>query len=123
MQSKILRLQIPKINSRKFLYFIVIVLAVYGVFKITSHQFIMSKNVKAAIDSLNKVNAQLIEHQKQIDSAIREDAKKAEELDAQIHNIKEKTTIIKEYYHEISDKVTHYDAVQIDSFFKSRYNY
>ena len=123
MESKIQQPQIQKTKSRKFLYVIAIVIVLYGAFKMLSHESKSVKEIKATIDSLNKANAILIEHQKQIDSAISADRARAEELDAKIHNIKEKTTVIKEYYHEISNKVANYDAVQVDSFFKSRYNY
>ncbi len=63
------------------------------------------------------------EHQKQIDSTIRVYETEVKQVDHQIDNIKEKTTIIKEYFHDVSQQVNHYDATQIDSFFKARYNY
>jgi hypothetical protein len=44
-------------------------------------------------------------------------------LDYAISNVKEKETVIKEYYHEVSDKVNNYTPTQVDSFFKARYNY
>lgn len=123
MESKIQQHQTQKTSNKKLYYFIIIAIVAYGAYKMATHEPKMQVDVKATIDSLNKVNADLIEHQKQIDSIIAAEQYKIDQVDNQIHNIKEKTTIIKEYYHEISNKVNNYDAVQIDSFFKSRYNY
>lgn len=123
MQLKNLQQMIQKIDVKKFFYFIAIVVVLYVAYKILTYESKMPAEIRATLDSLNRVNATLVEKQKQIDSTIASNQSKIDEVDNQIKNIKEKTTIIKEYYHEISNKVTHYDAIQIDSFFKSRYNY
>ena len=83
----------------------------------------MPADLQATIDSLTNANKALIEHQKQIDSTIHVYEAEVHKVDFKINNIKEKTTIIKEYYHEVSQQVDHYNATQVDSFFKSRYNY
>jgi predicted phage-related endonuclease len=83
----------------------------------------MPADLKATIDSLTNANKQLIEHQKQIDSTIAVNEAEVKQIDHQIDNIKEKTTIIKEYFHDVSQQVDHYDVTQVDSFFKARYNY
>ena len=95
----------------------------YGIIWISTRKPQIPADLKATIDSLTNVNKQLIEHQKQIDSTITVYEAEVKQVDYQIDNIKEKTTIIKEYFHEISQQVDHYDATQVDSFFKSRYNY
>ncbi len=46
-----------------------------------------------------------------------------DQIDNQVDNIKEKTTIIREYYHEIGQQAAQYTPTQVDSFFKARYNY
>jgi hypothetical protein len=83
----------------------------------------MPTEYKAAIDSLTKANTVLMERQKQLDNDIKAYEAEVEKVDSAIHTIKEKTTIVKEFHHEIIERVNHYDAAQIDSFFKVRYNY
>jgi len=83
----------------------------------------MPADIKATIDSLTAVNQQLIEHQKQIDSTIAVYEEEVNQINNQVDNIKEKTTIVREYYHEVGQQATQYTPTQIDSFFKSRYNY
>ncbi len=61
--------------------------------------------------------------QQQIDSTIHVYETEVKQVDDKIDNIKEKTTIIKEYYHEISQQVNNYTLTELDSFFKKRYNY
>jgi hypothetical protein len=78
---------------------------------------------KNAIDSLTKANAALQQKQIKLDSTITSYENKVDQVDIQIDNIKEKTTIVKEYHHEVIQQVNHYDATQVDSFFKARYNY
>jgi uncharacterized protein YlzI (FlbEa/FlbD family) len=64
-----------------------------------------------------------MEHQIKMDSTITAYEKEVEKVDFEINNIKEKTTIVKEFHHEVIERVNHYNDKQIDSFFKSRYNY
>jgi len=120
---KIQPLQIQKINYKLIAYIILGVIAVYGIIWIATRKPQMPADIKATIDSLTNVNKQLIEHQKQIDSTIRVYEAEVKQVDYQIDNIKEKTTIIKEYYHEQSQQVNNYTPTELDSFFKARYNY
>jgi peptidoglycan hydrolase CwlO-like protein len=78
---------------------------------------------KAQLDSLQKVTVTLQKQQKSYDSIISLEEKKIQEIDYQIDNIKEKTTIIKEYYHEQSKAADSYTPTQLDSFFSKRYGY
>jgi len=112
-----------KDNYKIILYILISLFVLYGFIYTTTRKPQMPADIKATIDSLTNVNKQLIEHQKQIDSTIAAYEAEVHKVDFEINNIKEKTTIIKEYYHEISDKVSHYNAAQVDSFFKARYNY
>ena len=123
MQSKSQLLQILKTNYKKIIYIIIGVLILYGIIWISTRKSQMPADIKAKIDSLTNVNKTLIEHQKQIDSAILVYETEVKQVDYQIDNIKEKTTIIKEYYHEVSQQVDHYTPTELDSFFKARYNY
>ena len=83
----------------------------------------MPADIKATIDSLTAVNKQLIERQKQIDSTIAVYEAEVDQIDFQVDNIKEKTTIVREYYHEVGQQAAQYTPTQVDSFFKARYNY
>lgn len=109
--------------KKQILYVIVGLFVLYGVIWISTRKPQMPVEYKAAIDSLTKANAALAAEQKKLDSAIHSYETQVENVDKEIHNIKEKTTVIKEYHHEIIQQVDHYDASQVDSFFKSRYNY
>ena len=116
-------IQQNKSKGKIGLYIIGGLLVLFGLLWITTRKPQMPADVKTTIDSLTNINKQLIEHQKQIDSTI--DAYKAEvkQVDNQIDHIKEKTTIIREYYHEVSQQTEQYTPTQIDSFFKNRYQY
>lgn len=109
--------------KKYILYFVLGLVLVYGIIWLSTRQPQMPAEYKAAIDSLTKANATLIEHQKQIDSTIKVYEAEVQQVDFQIDHIKEKTTIIKEYYHEQSAAVSSFEPSQVDSFFKSRYNY
>lgn len=116
-------IQQNKSKGKIGLYIIGGLLVLFGLLWITTRKPQIPADIKATIDSLTNINKQLIEHQKQIDSTI--DAYKAEvkQVDNQIDHIKEKTTIIREYYHEVSQQTEQYTPTQVDSFFKDRYKY
>ncbi len=105
------------------LYGAIALFALYGLIFIITAKTNMPADIKATIDSLNAVNKQLIERQKQIDSTIAVYEAEVNQIDNQVDNIKEKTTIIREYYHEIGQQAAQYTPTQVDSFFKARYNY
>lgn len=109
--------------KKQIAYVIVGLFLLYGIIWVTTRKPQMPADYKAAIDSLTKANALLIEKQNQLDSTIRVYESEVKAIDTKISNIKEKTTIIKEYYHEISQQTSHYNAAQVDSFFKSKYGY
>ena len=109
--------------KKQISYIIIGLWVVYGVIWLGTRQPKMPADIKATIDSLINVNKQLLEKQKQIDSTIAVYETKVNEIDFQIDNIKEKTTIVREYYHEVGQQAGKYTPTQIDSFFKARYNY
>jgi len=78
---------------------------------------------KHALDSLNRANAELITKQKQLDSVIASYQSQIHDLDYAISNIQTKKTEIINHYQILGDKVSNYEPSQVDSFFKSRYNY
>jgi len=109
--------------KKQIAYVIVGLFLLYGIIWISIRKSQMPTEYKAAIDSLTKANAALMEHQIKMDSTITDYEKEVEKVDFEINNIKEKTTIVKEFHHEVIERVNHYNDKQIDSFFKSRYNY
>jgi len=109
--------------KKQIAYVIVGLFVLYGIIWLATRKPQIPADIKATIDSLTNVNKQLIEHQKQIDSTIHVYEAEVKQVDYQIDNIKEKTTIIKEYYHEVSQQVNNYTPTELDSFFKARYNY
>ena len=125
MPLKIRQPKITKIkkNYKQIIYIILGLFLLYGIIWITIRKPQIPVELQATIDSLTNVNKQLIEHQKQIDSAIHIYEAKVKQVDYQIDNIKEKTTIINEYYHEQSQQINTYTPTELDLFFKARYNY
>ena len=109
--------------KKQIAYVILGAIVLYGIIWVATRQPQMPAEYKATIDSLTKANATLAVQQKQLDSAIDVYETKVDKVDVQIDNIKGQTTIVKEYHHEIIEKVDHYDATDIDLFFKTRYNY
>ena len=109
--------------KKHILYVIVGILLLFSIIWLSVRQPQMPKEYKDAIDALTKANKELVEHQKQLDSTIQVYENEVKQVDNQIDNIKEKTTIIKEYYHEQSVAASNYTPTQVDSFFKARYNY
>jgi len=103
-------------------YVIIGLIALYWIIYLFTREPQMPEEYKATIDSLTKANAALAAQQKQLDSSIHVYEAEVEKVDFEIDHIKEKTTVVKEFHHEIIERVNHYDASQIDSFFKIRYN-
>ena len=109
--------------KKKALYTVVGFIVLYILIYILTPKPVMPAEYKAAIDSLISANKVLIQNQKQLDDDIKIYQEQVGKIDSSIHVIKEKTTIIKEFHHEIIERTSHYDSTQIDSFFKARYKY
>ena len=109
--------------KKQIAYVIVGLFLLYGVIWIATRKPQIPADLKATIDSLTNVNKALIIMQKQIDSNIHVYEAEVKQIDHQINNVKEKTTIIKEYYHEQIQQVNNYTPTELDSFFKAKYNY
>lgn len=111
-------------NNYKTLFYVVLgVILVYLMIYIFTPKQQMPDEYKNALDSLNRVNAELIKKQKQSDSLISVYQNKIDSINYKINNNKEKVTIIREYYHEIQKEINTYNSSQIESFLKNRYNY
>jgi len=104
-------------------YIAVVIIVLYFAIQLLTTNREISINFKAQLDSLQKVTVTLKKQQKTYDSTLLIEQEKIKELDYQIDNAKEKTTIIKEYYHEQSKAADSYTPTQLDSFFAKRYGY
>jgi hypothetical protein len=104
-------------------YIAVVIVILYLLIQLLTTKREISSDFKAQLDSLQKVTVALQKQQKSYDSTISIEQEKIKELDYQIDHIKEKTTIIKEYYHEQSKAADSYTPTQLDSFFAKRYGY
>lgn len=78
---------------------------------------------KAKIDALTQANIAIEKRQDSLDNLIGIYQTKIDSIDTELGKVKEKTTIIREYYREVGQKVDKFTPSQIDSFFKARYNY
>jgi hypothetical protein len=80
-------------------------------------------DLKNKLKDLEEQSKQLEQKQSSYDSVISGQKELIANLDYAIHNVKEKTTLIREYYIKEQEKVDTFTHNQIDSFFKSRYKY
>ena len=102
---------------------IVFVLVVYLLVVLTTKKPSISPQIQQKIDTLEVKTKNLEHYQKQLDSLIRNQNGIIKSIDSNIKNVKEKTTIIREHYHDTIKLVNNYNYDQLDSFFKARYNY
>jgi hypothetical protein len=109
--------------GKTVLYVIGGLIAMYLMIYVFTPKSELPLEYKHALDSLNRANADLIAKQKEIDEVIGKQQLELHGLDDKIGDVKEKTTIVREYYHEVSNKAAQYTPTQIDSFFKARYDY
>lgn len=126
MQRKQIKEKVTEVTrsyTKPVLYILLSLVLLYGAIYLFTRKEHMPADLQATIDSLTNANIKLIEHQKQIDSTIKVYEAEVKEVDNQIDHIKEKTTIIREYYHEQSQAASSYTPTQVDSFFRNRYGY
>jgi len=112
-----------KSKWRYILYGIGGLIVLYFLIYLFSPKPQMPAEYKVIIDSLMVANKELEAKQLQIDSSIQVYESEVKAIDFQVDHIKEKTTIIREYYHEQSAAASAYTPTQLDSFFRNRYNY
>ena len=110
-------------TSRNIINAIVIACIVYLLFIVVFEKPIDTSILDSKLEEIDIRTKKLEAAQLKYDSLIKEQENKISDIDYKIDNIKEKTTIVREYYHEISKKADNYNSSQIDSFFKIRYNY
>jgi hypothetical protein len=79
--------------------------------------------IQQTIDTAAKANLDLQAKQAALDSIAHSIDDKLNLLDEKVSKVKNKETIIREYYHERISQPGKYTPQQVDSFFKDRYNY
>lgn len=102
---------------------IVSLVALYFLILLLTRKPQVPAEVKTELKALQHLTDSLQQNQKRYDTLIANQEIVISNLDFRLKNIKEKTTIIKEYYHEQSQAADKYTPTQVDSFFKSRYQY
>lgn len=112
-----------KIQIKYGLYAVLSLFVIYGMIYTFTPKSQIPVDLKATIDSLTKANEALQAKQLVIDSTINVYENEVEIINGMIGGITEKTTIIREYYHEQSNTANKYTPTQVDSFFKARYKY
>jgi len=110
-------------TTRRCVYLATIVCFILCVVLLLSNIKTGDSDYKKRLDSLDARSRMLEQAQTKYDSLIAEQQRVASELDIRITNIKEKTTIIREYYIKQQAKVNSMDHNQLDSFFRTKYQY
>jgi predicted nuclease with TOPRIM domain len=109
--------------EKNILYVILVAIGIYWLISMLYFKPQMPVDYKNKIDSLSKINSVLLQKQNQLDSTINNYQVQIYDLDYKLSNIKEKTTVVKEYYHEVSRETQSYNTTQVDSFLRNRFNY
>jgi len=111
----------PVIRSAFFILLFVIFLFI--AFKVSTKEAEIKAEDKKKLDSLETVLIDLKTKQKSYDSIIYNQNMIIEKLDYKLDHVKQKETIIKEYYRNLGEKVDNFNNTQVDSFFRNRYGY
>ena len=83
----------------------------------------MSNNDKERIKKLNQEIEVLIENQKKLDESINSYKQEITKIDSNIANIKVKKEVVNNFYGQKQKEIKDANTKQIDSMFRSRYNY
>jgi peptidoglycan hydrolase CwlO-like protein len=110
-------------TTKKVLFLLSMIISILCLITIFSLFPKSNNDLKKQVDDLQKHSEQLLKAQAKYDSTINNQKAYVTELEGKIANIKERTTVIKEYYTTVKERVNAYDHAQIDSFFRQKYNY
>ena len=110
-------------TTRKVVYIMCIIGLIACVILLFSLLNTGDRDLKNKLDALDQKSKQLEQTQLKYDSLIAVQQGIVKDLDFRINNIKEKTTIIREYYKEKAAKVDSFSINQLDSFFRNKYQY
>lgn len=108
----------------KYIVYIAVgIIILYLAILISTSKPKLPTEIQSKLDSLELVTKRLEIQQHQYDSSVKVQQAIIDQLDFKIDHVKEKTTIIKEYYHEQSKAADRFTPTQLDSFFTKRYGY
>lgn len=110
---------------KKITYVILGLIALYFIVRLATckEKFQENKELINKIDSLQKISTQLKEEQQKITERDSIFNKSISDIDDKINDVQGEKVIIREYYNNQTQTVKKYKPSQVDSFFKSRYNY
>lgn len=109
-----------------FKYIITIIVLIWLTFNIVdmfTRTNGMSQNDKERIEKLNQEIVVLIENQKKLDESINSYKQEITKIDSNISNIKIKKEVVNNFYGQKQKEIKDANTKQIDSMFRSRYNY
>lgn len=83
----------------------------------------LPKDIRNELNKIDSLTRVLREEQNRFDSVITRQENYVKELDDKLKSIREKTTVIKQYYMDQQSQAEKYTPTQVDSFFQKRYSY
>lgn len=112
--------------DNNFKYIITVIVLIWVIFS-TVDMFTrtngMTENDKQRIEKLNQEIVVLIENQKKLDESINSYKEEIVKIDSNISNIKIKKEVVNNFYGQKQKEIKDANTKQIDSMFRSRYNY
>jgi chromosome segregation ATPase len=112
--------------DNNFKYIITIIISIWLVFNVVdmfTRTNGMSPNDKERIKKLNEEIEVLIEGQKKLDQSINSYKEEINKIDSNISKIKVKKEVVNNFYGQKQKEIKDANTKQIDSMFRSRYNY
>ena len=112
--------------DNNFKYIITVILLVWVIFSsvdMFTRTNGMTENDKKRIEKLNQEIQKLIDNQKKLDESINSYKQEITKIDSNISNIKVKKEVVNNYYGQKQREIKDANTKQIDSMFRSRYNY
>ena len=112
--------------DKNFKYIITAIILIWLTFNVVD-MFVrtngMSQNDKERIEKLNQEIEVLIESQKKLDESIISYKEEVSKIHSNISNIKIKKQVVNNFYGQKQKEIKDANTKQIDSMFRSRYNY
>ena len=112
--------------ENNFKYIITIIISIWLIFNVVdmfTRTNGMSANDKERIKKLNEEIEVLIEGQKKLDHSINSYKEEINKIDSNISKIKVKKEVVNNFYGQKQKEIKDANTKQIDSMFRSRYNY
>lgn len=110
-------------NFKYIITIIVLIWLTFNIIDMFTRTNGMSQNDKERIEKLNQEIVVLIENQKKLDESINSYKQEITKIDSNISNIKIKKEVVNNFYGQKQKEIKDANTKQIDSMFRSRYNY